>query len=64
MPKSKALWGWMQAFRAWRCNHAATAAAVRKALNSGNSDGLRPLVEKAQSELAAYFQLKSATLAG
>jgi hypothetical protein len=52
----------VQAFRMWRSNHAATAAAVRRALEAGSSEELRPAVAKAQAELAACFQLKAACL--
>lgn len=54
----------LQAFRMWRGNHAATTAAVRRALEAGSSEELRPAVAKAQAELAAYFQLKAACLGG
>jgi hypothetical protein len=52
----------LQAFRMWRGNHAATAASVRRALEAGSSEELRPAVARAQAELAACFQLKAACL--
>lgn len=54
----------LQAFSAWRENHAQTAAAVRRALEGGSSEELRGSVDKAQRELASYFQLKAAALSG